>query len=519
MGSIWTIRRSTADRKLTGLCGGIAAHWGIDPLLVRIGGVLLALSGGVGLVLYLAGWLLIPEQGSDRSKLEELIGPRVRKVPREVWIAIVVVASVISISVFGSLLPFGLGPALILAGIWYFGYHRGRRNDGRTSSAADDEPAVPPLGQAPSQSQPGQPAVGQPPSGQPPYGQSSYGQQPYGQDPYGQNPGPQNPTGTPDQVRPNPADGSGQTPTADSPFAQAAEAWRRRVAEASGQPTAAAPTRPSAAPATPRHTEPTGPSGTAPGTDYQQPPWARSQPDPASADQQARAAYFSNPDPIGLYHPEPALPAPVAPARPADRPSARRLRLIGLVALGLVLAGLGVADALGAPITASIYVAAALLVVGITLVAATWLGRARGVLPIGIVLALALASVSVAGSAQQVQDMARDVRVYATPADLPTTPVVKDFGWLELDLSQVDLTKNTTVAANVDVGTLRVKVPEGVNLNVRYRVDNGNVRVLDRREQSGSDLADEVAVKVDDPKAPTLTLDLKLDQGYLEVTR
>ncbi|GAB3755279.1 PspC domain-containing protein [Microlunatus parietis] len=504
MGSIWTIRRSTGDRKLTGLCGGIAAHWGIDPLLVRIGGVLLALSGGVGLVLYLAGWLLIPEQDSERSKLEELVGPRIRKVPREAWIAIVVVASVISISVFGSLLPFGLGPALILAGIWYFGYHRGRRNDGRTSST--EEPTTPPVGQTP-------------PS---PYVQSPPSQSPYAQHPYAQNPHTQNWYGQ-DQARQNPTDRSGQTPTADSPFAQAAEAWRRRVAEASGQPSAEH-TRPAADPGPARHQEPTGPAGPAAPTDYQQPPWARvddrgrTQPDPAVADAQARAAYFSNPDPIGLYHPEPALPVPVAPARPADRPSARRLRLIGLIAVGLVLAGLGTADALGAPITATIYVAAALLVVGITLVAATWLGRARGILPIGIVLAFVLAAVSVAGAAQQVQDMARDVRVYATPADLPTTPIVKEFGWLELDLSQVELTKNTTVAANVDVGTVRVHVPEGVNLNIRYRVDNGSVLVLDRREQSGSDLADEVPVAVD-PKAPTLTLDLQLDQGYLEVTR
>ncbi|MFC7625063.1 PspC domain-containing protein [Microlunatus sp. GCM10028923] len=504
MGSIWTIRRSSADRKLTGLCGGIAAHWGIDPLLVRIGGVLLALSGGVGLVLYLAGWLFIPEQDSERSKLEDLFGPRVRKVPRELWIAIVAIACVISISVFGSLLPFGLGPALILAGIWYFGYHRGRRNDGRTS--ATDEPAPPSVGQTP----------------QPPFGQSSYPQNPYAQNPYAQNPYDQNPydqnAQAQDQTRPNPADGSGQTPTADSPFAQAAEAWRRRVAEASGQPTSAGHARPAADPGAARHTEPTGPTRPTTSADFQQPPWSRSQPDPTAADAQARAAYFSNPDPIGLYHPEPALPVPVAPARPADRPSARRLRLIGLIVLGLVLAGLGTADALGAPITATIYVAAALLIVGITLVAATWLGRARGILPIGIVLALVLGGVSVAGSAQQMQDMARDVRVYSTPADLPTEPILKDFGWLELDLSQVELTKNTTVAANVDVGTLRVHVPEGVNLNIRYRVDNGSVLVLDRREQSGSDLADEVPVATD-PKAPTLTLDLKLDQGYLEVTR
>ena len=74
MSSIWTIRRSATDAKLAGLCGGVAQHWRVDPLLVRVGWVLLALSGGVGLVLYLAGWLLIPLEGKDKAPVEDLFG-------------------------------------------------------------------------------------------------------------------------------------------------------------------------------------------------------------------------------------------------------------------------------------------------------------------------------------------------------------------------------------------------------------------------------------------------------------
>ena len=48
MSSIWTVRRSSSDVKLAGLCGGLARHWGIDPVLVRVGWALLALSGGIG---------------------------------------------------------------------------------------------------------------------------------------------------------------------------------------------------------------------------------------------------------------------------------------------------------------------------------------------------------------------------------------------------------------------------------------------------------------------------------------
>ena len=126
MSSIWTVRRSATDSKLTGLCGGIARHWGVDPVLVRVGCALLALSGGIGVVLYLAGWLLIPIDGKDRSPVDDLLGPQARRWPREVWIVIVVVACVVTLAVFGSVIPFGFGPAVILAAIWYFGYYKNR---------------------------------------------------------------------------------------------------------------------------------------------------------------------------------------------------------------------------------------------------------------------------------------------------------------------------------------------------------------------------------------------------------
>ncbi len=59
------IRRSLTDRKIAGVAGGIARHFDIDPLLVRVGLVLLAIFGGGGILLYAAGWLLMPEEGSD----------------------------------------------------------------------------------------------------------------------------------------------------------------------------------------------------------------------------------------------------------------------------------------------------------------------------------------------------------------------------------------------------------------------------------------------------------------------
>ncbi len=58
---------------LAGVASGLADYFDIDPTLVRIGFVVLALLGGLAVPLYLAGWLLIPEEESDRSVAEELL--------------------------------------------------------------------------------------------------------------------------------------------------------------------------------------------------------------------------------------------------------------------------------------------------------------------------------------------------------------------------------------------------------------------------------------------------------------
>src|SRR3954454_25141214 len=53
------LRRSSTDKMLGGVSGGLAEYSGIDPLLWRIGFVALAFAGGSGVVVYLLLWLLI----------------------------------------------------------------------------------------------------------------------------------------------------------------------------------------------------------------------------------------------------------------------------------------------------------------------------------------------------------------------------------------------------------------------------------------------------------------------------
>jgi phage shock protein PspC (stress-responsive transcriptional regulator) len=67
------LHRSGQDRMLAGVAGGLADYFDVDPTLVRIGFVALAFLGGLAVPLYLAGWLLIPEEGTGQSVAEELL--------------------------------------------------------------------------------------------------------------------------------------------------------------------------------------------------------------------------------------------------------------------------------------------------------------------------------------------------------------------------------------------------------------------------------------------------------------
>lgn len=59
------LRRSTTDRKIAGVAGGIARHLDIDPIVVRIALVVLVFFGGGGILLYGAAWLMVPDDHGD----------------------------------------------------------------------------------------------------------------------------------------------------------------------------------------------------------------------------------------------------------------------------------------------------------------------------------------------------------------------------------------------------------------------------------------------------------------------
>ncbi|MCF0197981.1 MAG: PspC domain-containing protein [Bacteroidaceae bacterium] len=52
---------SSTDKKLCGVCGGLAEYFDIDPLLVRLGWVVLTLTAGCGILAYILLALLAPK--------------------------------------------------------------------------------------------------------------------------------------------------------------------------------------------------------------------------------------------------------------------------------------------------------------------------------------------------------------------------------------------------------------------------------------------------------------------------
>ena len=54
--------KSRTDKKLAGVCGGIAEYFNIDSTLVRLGWVVFSLLGGSGLLAYIIAAIIMPDR-------------------------------------------------------------------------------------------------------------------------------------------------------------------------------------------------------------------------------------------------------------------------------------------------------------------------------------------------------------------------------------------------------------------------------------------------------------------------
>lgn len=140
-------RRPRRGRKIAGVAAGVANRYRIDPTLVRVGFAVATIYGGAGIVLYLLGWLFLPEQDDEVSPFESLIG-RGRSSTSNAFTLLLCLALIPAFSwFFGGFFPGfpGILSAVVLAGAVYLLHHsRGHLN--RTSTpptAASSMPTTP----------------------------------------------------------------------------------------------------------------------------------------------------------------------------------------------------------------------------------------------------------------------------------------------------------------------------------------------------------------------------------------
>jgi phage shock protein C len=65
--------RPREGRMLAGVCAGLGDYFGIDANIVRLVLAALVLFGGLGALIYVVAWAVVPEEGEETSIVENLV--------------------------------------------------------------------------------------------------------------------------------------------------------------------------------------------------------------------------------------------------------------------------------------------------------------------------------------------------------------------------------------------------------------------------------------------------------------
>jgi phage shock protein PspC (stress-responsive transcriptional regulator) len=156
------IRRSAYDRKVAGVAGGLARHFNIDPIILRVAFVVLSFFGGAGLIVYGACWILVPDERTEDATI--------RLDERSRTVALAIVGLIAALALVGdSFGGWGFPWPLAIIGLVVLAVMAGRGD--RTPAGPRPTYAPPTYAQAP---------YGQPGSPAPQYGATA----PYPQAPY-----------------------------------------------------------------------------------------------------------------------------------------------------------------------------------------------------------------------------------------------------------------------------------------------------------------------------------------------
>ena len=94
------LTRQREGRVVAGVAGGLARYLNVDPVILRIAFVGLTLVGGLGLVLYLVAWLMIPERAGVDSPGES-VARRLAGAPPWIRVTLLVVGTLIALEALG----------------------------------------------------------------------------------------------------------------------------------------------------------------------------------------------------------------------------------------------------------------------------------------------------------------------------------------------------------------------------------------------------------------------------------
>ncbi len=144
---LWSTRprRPKDDRKIAGVAAAIGNRYGIDPVVIRVALVVTAIYGGIGLVAYLAAWLLLPGWEDRVSPLESLIGRGSSGTPKIVTICLVFAL----FPAFGWVAATAVGGVFALIALVLVAFLLHRARGSRTAAAPPPDLGVHGLGSYP----------------------------------------------------------------------------------------------------------------------------------------------------------------------------------------------------------------------------------------------------------------------------------------------------------------------------------------------------------------------------------
>ena len=70
------LERSSSDRMVAGVSGGLGRYFDLSPAVFRLGFVILTLLGGAGVLVYLAALLVVPAEGTEQSIAAQVLAER-----------------------------------------------------------------------------------------------------------------------------------------------------------------------------------------------------------------------------------------------------------------------------------------------------------------------------------------------------------------------------------------------------------------------------------------------------------